>query len=366
MGAVLVEVTRGSLVETRHRGAVAVVDAAGRLLLAAGDPEAVAFWRSSAKPFQAAALVTSGAADRFGLEDEHLAVACASHGGEPAHRRAVLDLLARAGVGPEALRCGVHAPYDSEEAARLARAGEAPDAVHNNCSGKHAGMLAVCRHRGWDPEGYLEPDHPLQRLILAHVAAATGLDPGAIALAVDGCGVPTFGLPVWRMALAFARLAEPAAPWPTPPGAVPAGELAPALARIRRAMTAHPYLVAGRARLCTLVMQAFGGDLVAKSGAAGVYCVGLAPRLAARSPLLSVAAGGVGVAVKVEDGAGGPRDALVVDLLLRLGLADLLPDAERAELERRRAPQVRNWAGRTVGEVRVVAELQRPAWRAGA
>lgn len=355
VSAVLVEVTRGPLVEVRHRGAAVVVDARGRVLWAAGDPETVTFWRSSAKPFQAAALVTTGAADALGLGDRHLAVACASHGGEPVHRQAVLELLARAGCSPEDLRCGAHPPYDREEAERLARTGQAPDAVHNNCSGKHAGMLALCRHHGWDLEGYLDPGHPVQRLILAHVAAATGVAPEAIPLGVDGCGVPTFGLPVWRMALAFARLAGGGTPWAVPPGAVPVEELLPALARVRRAMAAHPYLVAGRDRLCTLLLRAFGGALVAKSGAAGVYCVGLAPELVARSPFLAGAEGPVGIAVKVEDGASLPRDALVADLVCRLGLAAGLPDADRQELERRRRPPLRNWAGRAVGEVRPVA-----------
>lgn len=354
MSAVLAEVWRGPLVELRHRGAVAVADATGRLWLAAGDPELVTFWRSAAKPFQAAALVVTGAADRYGLDDRHLAVACASHNGEEVHRAAVVDLLDRAGFGPDALRCGTAPPLDRREAEALVRQGLRPGPVHHMCSGKHAGMLAVCRHRGWDPASYPDPAHPLQRLLRELVAAAAGVEPAAVPLAPDGCGVPTFGLSLRAMATAYARLADPGGAWAA---AVPG--LGTALARVGAAMVAEPYLVGGRDRLCTELMQAFGGGLLAKSGAAGVYCLGLAPERVAACPPLAGARGGVGVAIKVEDGHGGARDAVAVDVLAQLGLLDRLPGEVAARLEERRSPAVSTAAG-PAGRLRVVARLRPP------
>lgn len=344
MSAILLEMTRGPLVENRFRGSIAVVDGAGRLLLAAGDPEMVTYWRSAAKPIQAMALVQLGAADRFGLRAEHLALFAASHNGEPVHTAGVAEALQLAGVGPEALQCGIHAPFDRETALHTPE----PGAVHNNCSGKHTGMLALARHLDLPLDNYLDPASPLQQRILSTVAEAVDLDPAAITIGVDGCGVPVFGLPISRMALAYARLAEPAA---MPPGLVESAR------RFRDAMRAHPYLVAGRKRICTALMASL--PVVAKSGADGVYSVGILPEAVERSPVLQAlgAQGGIGFTVKMESGAGKERDLVVVEILNQLGL---LGEAEREALAWWRPGPIKNHAGREVGQIRLTVSLQTP------
>ncbi|MGH2499707.1 MAG: asparaginase, partial [Candidatus Limnocylindria bacterium] len=330
MSEVLIEVTRGPLVETMHRGDVAVVDAAGRLVAAVGGPRAkVAFWRSSAKPFQCLPVVAAGAADRFGLGPQDLALFCGSHNGEPVHVARAEAVLRRIGLGAAALACGAHPPLDGPSAAALRRDRAEPSALHNNCSGKHAGMLALAVHLGADPRRYLEPGQPVQREILASVRRFTGLADEEIALGVDGCGVPCFGIAVDRMALAFARLMDPSAVVEPHRGAA---------GRVRAAMLAHPYLVAGRDRFDTALMALGGGRILAKGGASGVQCVGLE--------------GGLGVALKIEDGAAGPgraREVATVEVLRQLGALDA---AGVAALGRFARPVVRNVAGREVGEAR--------------
>jgi len=368
MSEVLVEVTRGPLVELIYRGDIAVVDAAGRLLYAAGDPLARrTWWRSAAKPFQAMPLVYTGAADRYGLEPADLALVCASHNGESEHTRRAEAILARIGLGPEALRCGAHEPFDRETARDLVRSGAGATPLHNNCSGKHAGMLALARHLGCDPAGYLDPGHPVQQVILENVAVVTGLPGSRIALAVDGCGVPTFGLSLYHMALAFARLAEPEA-IPPEPGAevtLPPGYRPPepeerraAAARVRAAMTAHPYLVAGRRRFDTALMEAAGGRIVSKIGAAGVWCAGIVPEAAREVPALREARGGVGIALKIEDQTldGGPRETAATAVLAELGI---LGEGELQQLHYYHRWPVRNVAGIPVGEQRAVFRLRK-------
>ena len=259
----LVAVRRGALVESVHRGRVAVCDAGGELIEATGDPDGYLYARSSAKPFQAMPLLLSGAADAFGLTDEELAVACASHNAEEPHLAAVRSILKKAGLSEEDLQCGAHPPIYEPAAAELARRGEEPRQVHGNCSGKHAGMLALCVYEGWETAGYRNPDHPLQRRILQIVARVCGLERDEILLAGDGCGVPSLGMPLRNLATGFARLAT---------GENLSDDLAGAAGRIRRAMREHPYLVAGTGRLDTDVMR--GTDLIAKSGAEGVFAAG--------------------------------------------------------------------------------------------
>lgn len=344
MSAVLLEMTRGPLVENRFRGSIAIVDGTGRLILAAGDPEMVTYWRSSAKPIQAMALVQTGVADRFGFRSEHLALFAASHNGESVHTAGVAEALQLAGVGQEALQCGIHAPFDRETAQQTPE----PTAIHNNCSGKHAGMLALARHLDLPLANYLDPSSPLQQRILATVAEAIDLDPSEIAIGVDGCGVPVFGLPISRMALAYARLADPSR--------MPADLVEPAQ-RFRDAMRAHPYLVAGRKRICTALMENL--PVVAKSGADGVYSVGILPEAVERSPLLQAlgAQGGVGITIKMESGAGRERDLVIVEVLNQLGL---LGGEELAALGFWRPSPIKNHAGREVGQIRLTVALQTP------
>lgn len=324
--AALVRVTRSGWLESVHRVHVAVCDAGGHLLAAAGDPYHFAFMRSSAKPLQALPLVTSGATRAFGLEPRHLAIACASHRGTPSHTAAAAALLARAGLDASALALGPHAPEDPVAAAELQRGGGAPDRLHNNCSGKHAGMLAVARHRGWPLAGYLDPSHPLQQEIAAGVAEAAGAVP---TLGVDGCGVPTFGLPLTAMATAFARMAT---------GRGLAAARAAAAAELATAMAAHPDLVSGWGHVNTALLACQGKRLLAKGGAEGVWCVGLRED----GP-------GVGIAVKVEDGAGRASGPATLAVLAALGL----PGGDDPELVAHRTPPVINTLGTVVGEMRV-------------
>lgn len=334
---VLVELTRGPLVEAIHRGDLAVVRADGTLVASAGTPlRKVTYWRSSAKPFQAMPLVYTGAAERFGLDDADLALCSASHQGEPMHTERARSILERIGCGVEALRCGVHVPYDGATAARLRASGEAPTALHNNCSGKHAGMLVLAAHLGAPLDGYLAPDHPVQREIAANVARLTGLP--EVPAATDGCGVPCFALSVERMAFAFARLVEPAGldePY------------AGAARTIARAMRAHPALVAGTARFDTDLMREAGGRIVSKGGASGVQCVGIE--------------GGLGLALKIEDGAvtpGHSRGVATIEALRQLGVLD---DRAAERLAAHARPQLRNVAGTVVGEARPAFSLARAA-----
>lgn len=334
---VLVEVWRGGLVEARHRGHVAVVDAGGDLIAAAGDPEHVTFMRSVAKPFQAMAVVAAGAADRFGFGAPELAVMCASHNGEAGHLETVRGMLARLGLGEDALGCGAHPPGYEPARQALVRAGRTPSPLHNNCSGKHAGLLALALHRGWPAAGYTAPDHPLQEELLRAVAAAAGMAPGGIRLGIDGCSLPTFALPLSRMATAYAALADPRRR---------AGDLVPAevaaLDRLRRAMAAHPWLVAGTGRFDTDLAAATGGRLVGKVGAEGVYCVAVPQR-------------GWGMAFKVEDGNQRALFPAVVAALRELGL---LAPAEVEALAAHARPVVRNHRGDAVGEIRATLRLE--------
>lgn len=348
MSTIVVEHTRGPLVESLFRGDAAVVDGTGRLLMQVGSAAKKTFWRSSAKPIQAMPIILSGAADAFGFEPNHLALFCASHNGDEIHTSTALEILQKAGTGPEYLQCGAHLPYDKEAAERLLQAGLKPEAIHNNCSGKHSGMLSLSRHLGLPLESYLEPDSELQQLILANVADVTGLRPDEISIGVDGCGVPVFGLPLLNMAYAFARLANPEQ--------MPAGK-ADAARRLRDAMIQHPHNVAGRNRICTEVMSLPGGRWVVKSGAEGVYCAGLLSDTVQSSPPLKAAGavGGVGIAIKAETGSADVRHMMLYEILRQL---ELLTDADMQVLDKYGPQPIKNHAGRLVGERRPAFTLE--------
>ncbi|HZG52473.1 MAG TPA: asparaginase [Pyrinomonadaceae bacterium] len=339
--APLVEVTRGSITESRHRGHVVAVDGHGRIVAQLGAPETVTYLRSSAKPLQAVPLVSTGAADRFNFTSEEIAVACGSHSGEPLHEETVAAMLGKIGLSAGALKCGVHEPFDKEVAQELRRRGEKPRVLQNNCSGKHTGMLALALHLGGAPETYDQPDNPAQLAIAHTVAQFSGVPLDDIALGVDGCGVPVFGVSVRAMALMYARLVAP-------PDVFDAQTRA-ASARICAAMRAHPQLVGGtRERLDTELMRAAGG-VVSKVGAEGVYTVGVEP--SARWPH------GLGLALKVEDGEDRrARPTVVIESLRQLGLLD---EAALERLARYSKFVVRNHRGDEVGEVRASFELRR-------
>jgi L-asparaginase II len=313
----LVRVVRSGFEEAVHLGSVAVVDADGRLLAGTGEPHLVTFARSSMKPLQAAVSLTLAGLD---LEDQEVAVMCASHNGEPRHLEQVRTLLERAGLDVEALRTPPSWPLDQESAAAV----EAPRPEYHNCSGKHAGMLLACVRRGFDLETYREPDHPLQAAVLEAVRAAAG-EPRAVG--VDGCGVPVHALPLSSMGAMYARLVTP--------GTVPGADRAVA------AMRAAPYLVAGRDRLCTAVIEAVP-EIVVKVGAEGLVCAGVVGR-------------GIGVAVKVQDGAARAAEPAMVRALTLLGV---MPDPEAPGVTRFARPPVLG-GGRQVGEL--VADFDLPA-----
>lgn len=317
-----IESTRGGTVESVHVVSVAVVDSVGRLVAQAGDPNLVTFWRSAAKPFQSLPLVLDGAADRWELSDEHLALACASHSSEPPHLEVCDAFLRRVGVDESALACGPHAPLSAAVAERVLRAGTALTPKWSNCSGKHTGMLALARHHGWPAAGYEREGHPVQARVLHEVARWTGVPAERIALGVDGCTAVCFGLPLVAMAQAYARFATSDEPGP---------------ARLRRAMTSHPMLVAGTGRLCTDLMSAGGGEIIAKVGAEGVYGAAL-PSL------------GLGIALKVEDG---DRDCVGIALLAVL--RQLLDRLEPALGTRLDAPDVARHAELTIVNTRGAA-----------
>lgn len=330
---VLVEVTRGPLVENVHRGHVAVVDWQGNLLYSAGDPRHLTYWRSSAKPFQALPVVESGAADHFGIEPKELALFCASHSGEKMHTETVLNIFQKIGLDPSLLQCGIHMPYHAETARAMTQSGEKPTSLHSNCSGKHSGMLTLVTHLGYDPATYLQLDHPLQQLILDYVAECSDYPRQEIAIGIDGCGVPVHGLPLFNMALAYARLTRPQ------------GEekRIEACMRVTDAMMAHPEMVGGTERFCTDLMRTGHGTLVGKAGAAGVYCVGLMQE-------------GIGIAVKCEDGSGRGRDPVVVEILQQLGA---LTGEQIAALGKYHRPQNINHRKEKCGEVIPVFKLKK-------
>ena len=320
---ILVEVTRGLLVESCHRGAVAIADAEGRVLLGLGHIERPVYPRSAVKAFQALPLVESGAADALGLGDAELAIACASHSGEDVHIAAVRSLLDKAKLAESRLVCGAHWPISERAWRDLIRAGKTPTAIHNNCSGKHAGMLAAAVHLGLDPAGYERVDHPIQQEIKRILSETCGVAMEDEAIGIDGCSVPTFALPLASVATGFARLASGR-------GLTPAR--AKAARRLMDACFRAPDLVAGDARFDTIVMRKLGEAAFLKGGAEGVHC-GALPAL------------GIGIADKVDDGTKRGAERVLYYLL-----AKLVAGAERL-LADQLAGDIRNWHGDRVGTI---------------
>ncbi|MFQ5876271.1 MAG: asparaginase [Acidobacteriota bacterium] len=340
----LVAVLRGGHVESVHHGAIAVVDDAGRTVASAGDPGARTFLRSAAKPAQVLPLIGSGAADLFGLTEPEIAVIIGSHGGEAMHLAAVRSILSKIGLDERALQCGAHPPLHPPAARELLDRGERPLPIHNNCSGKHAGMLALAVHLGAPLDTYLDPGHPVQVRIREVVASLAGLPAASVDLAVDGCSAPTFHMPIRNAALLYARLVSTEA----------AGRWRAAAGRVATAMRRHPEMVAGTDRLCTALMRAAGHDLIAKIGAEGFY--GLACRRGGT---------GMGIAIKIADGDGvRARHSAALETLRGLGILD---ERERVELLDRFVGPLRNRRGLPVGRVETVFRLDpAPAGRRGA
>ncbi|MFA5110273.1 MAG: asparaginase [Desulfobaccales bacterium] len=324
---VLIEVTRGPLVESRHRGQIVVMDATGALRHSLGDAEAWVCMRSLAKPFQALAVLTSGAAEAFKFGPEELALFSGSLSGQDFQVQLAAQILERLGLTPDALQCGTHPPLHRPTAQALTKAGAKPTPLHNTCTGKHTAMLALCVHHGWPVDDYLNPAHPVQQLILGTVARMVGFPKPQIKVAIDGCGAPVFYVPLKNIALGYARLA--AAQQGSPAGSLMA------------AILAHPRHIAGDGRLETTAMEALPGKLFAKSGAEGGYG-------------LSLIDGGLGVAFKIEDGSQRALNPTVVSILEQLGA--LTPAAQEA-LAAFREPPILNHRKEEVGRIRPAFNL---------
>ena len=305
-----VENIRGSTVESRHEVHVAVVDASGKLVAQTGDPDYVTFWRSAAKPFQALPLVEDGVVERLGLTRQDLALACASHSSEPAQVQLVREFLQRAQCSERDLMCGPHRPLSDAVAKDYDTRGVRLTAIYSNCSGKHTGMLALAKHHGWPTEFYARGDHPVQQRCLKSISDFTDVPLTEIGVAVDGCGVSCFALPLRNMALAYTRI---------PPA-------------VLEAMVLHPELIAGEGRPCTELMRAHPGRVVAKVGAEGVYSAALIRE-------------SLGITLKVEDG-----NSLAASLAIAAVLAELGLKPQPTWLLTK---PITNSRGETVGEMRV-------------
>jgi len=320
-----VAVLRGGIVESIHRVHVAVVNAEGGLIAEIGDPNRIIFCRSAAKPFQAVPLVEENVLDEFGINARELAVICASHSGEPKHVDAVRSILEKIGLSEKDLECGPHPPFEEDAAKELYTRGEKIGAIHNNCSGKHAGMLALALSRGWETAGYIKSDHPVQSRMISEMARWTCMDKSDIKMGIDGCGVLCFGVPLSRLAKAFCTLG----------GAEDSKKM------IVSAMVDYPDLVAGTGRFGTALVSVLGDRIFAKTGAEGVFAIGST-------------GGEFGIVLKIEDGT---KRATPVVVLRILECLNLLEGKDKEALQVFSSPVLRNTLGEVVGELRSNFEL---------
>jgi L-asparaginase II len=328
---ILVEVVRGQMVESRHRASIAVVDAHAKIVAQWGDIEQPIYGRSAIKPLLAIPLVETGAAEAFQVSDAEVALACASHNGEAGHFEAVLAWLQRIGLSTEDLECGAQAPSYEPSYIAMIKAGGSASRAHNNCSGKHAGFLSTALHLGEPTKGYIRYDHPIQQRLLGVLEQMCGLELGAAQRGIDGCGIPVIATPIGNLALAMARMADPHHL---------SSERRQACARVLRSMMEYPFNVAGTDRFCTIVMEALRGKAAIKVGAEGVY-TGALPEL------------GLGIALKIEDGASRAAEIAMGQILKKL---DVIDQATEAALARVLTPAIRNWAGTQTGAIRPIED----------
>ncbi len=335
---------RGETVESIHFGAIAVVAAGGGLIASYGEPQTVTFLRSTAKPFQALPFIEAGGPEHFDLTAKEIALICASHSGTDEHFGVLQGLQAKTGVSEGDLLCGVHMPYDQATAEALRKRGEEPSPNRHNCSGKHTGMLAFCRMKGWPLDTYLDRDHPVQQVILRTLAEMSSLPIEQVALGTDGCSAPNFALPLYNAALSYARLCQPDEF---------SMERASACQTITKAMTSHSRMVAGPDRFDTRLMEVAEGRIVAKGGAEGYQGLGILPgTLSSGSPA-------VGIAIKISDGdsKGRARAAVTLETLRQLGA---LHEDELAQLKNYGPySPVHNWRDLVVGAAHPSFELER-------
>jgi L-asparaginase II len=337
------QLSRGGHPESLHFGAIAVVNANGELVASYGDVQQATFLRSAAKPFQALPFVLAGGVEHYGLTSAELALMCASHSGTDEHVQVFNAFLQKCGVSEEQLLCGVHPPFHAATAERLQKAGAPFTPARHNCSGKHAGMLAYARLRGWDAQSYVDPAHPLQKEIFAIFGELAGLAPEALGLGIDGCSAPNWAAPLYNTALAYARLIDPAG--------LPAAQAA-ACRRISQAMMAHPDMVGGPQRFDTDLMLAAPGRLLSKGGAEGFQAIGVQPgALGAGSP-------GLGIALKIADGdaRNWAGHSVALEVLRQLGALSAADLAGLSAYGPRRV--VTNWRGLEVGQAEPVFDLE--------
>jgi len=331
---VLVEMVRGSLVESIHRGSFVVARADGTVLAKAGETDAVVFPRSSYKMMQALPLVTSGAADAFGLGLEELSLACASHSSEPMHTDRVKAWLEKLGLTDNDLECGAHPSRHEPTRDAMIRAGEAPQRIHNNCSGKHAGFLTLAKHLGVPTKGYIQPDHSAQEMVTQCIAEVCEVDPSTLVPGTDGCAAPNLAMPLKNLALGFAKLATPASL---------SADLQDGASRLTTAVAAHPLFMSGTGRACAELIQASKARALVKVGAEGVYG-GMIPDL------------GLGIALKIDDGATRGAETAIAALLVALGVLNPEDDTVKKWLN----PPWRNTRDQIVGEQRPAEVLKTP------
>ena len=334
MNPILVDVMRGNAIESNHCGALAVLDGDGAVVASLGDIERPIFPRSAVKVLQALPLVASGAADRLGLTDAELAIACASHGGEEIHAQTAARMLAKAGLDASALECGAHWPYNEAAMRALAAQGREPTALNNNCSGKHSGFLCLaCALHDGRPDlqqyvrGYVKAEHPVMQEVTAALQAATGYDLTRTPRGTDGCSIPTFAVPLKHLAHAFARVGT---------GTGLSAGHADAAKRLRAAVAKAPFMVAGTDRFDTRVMERLGARVFCKVGAEGVFCAALPER-------------GLGVAIKIDDGNNARAAEVVMAAVIEAFVT--LDDGEASFMRSLSDVQMKNWNGIEVGRL---------------
>ena len=332
MSELLIAVKRGQLIESIHRGDIAIVNAKGEVISSVGDIEKVIFARSSMKPLQTIPIIETGTADHYQFDDGDLALACASHNGEKQHTERAASILSRLDLDVTHLKCGIHPPRQQEAHEDLIRSGGVSTAIHNNCSGKHSGMLATAKHMNENVDDYYKIDHPVQQRIISVISDLTDVPKEDIQIGIDGCGVPVHGIPLWNLALGFARMADPS-------------ELEEprkqSIRRVTDAMMNAPEMVGGTSRFCTDFMKCMDGKMFGKVGAEGVYCVGV-PKV------------GIGIAVKIEDGNSRATSAVVMEVLRQM---ELIEEQEVKALESYHYPSLLNARKEQVGMLRPIFSI---------
>ncbi len=325
MPDLVVNVYRNDLIESKHYIDIAVVDIYGNNVYNNFAGEIITFWRSAAKPFQALPIIYSGAAEKYGFTDCEVAIITASHSGQDVHTETVKSILKKIDLDTSSLKCGIHSPLHRPTASSIRQQGLKPEAVHNNCSGKHSGLLTLCQYYGWSSGDYLNPEHPVQRMIKGIISEITEYPEDEIYLGEDGCGVPVFGLPLRNMALAYAHLSNPK---------TMDGKYQEAADKITSCMENNPLLVAGEDRFNTELMEVTGNKLVAKSGAEGVFCIGVHGKL--------------GLAIKVRDGNNRAVPPAIIEILSKL---EILDKEEKEALAKYHYPLVLNNLEHNVGKM---------------